>query len=350
MEELKLLIVDKESDGELLVTYVYPNVSEETRSYVLSLLSEPSFQSLEFICGRQQDEFVYLKSLNTTPENASNQDEENQEENTDTASKKPFIAQTTLVLIQKEFFPKKYNDLCTILLNSYLEERNGPLLVQLCIQLTVRNKLGKEWAASAYSEDQLVEGIVFNELASKLEMRFIMLFSAIVLKKRVAIVASDPAEVLTLCNTIAALNPKNGNTAFNSIFPMINENNVSVLQSYSSYIAGFIDGNIVPMNAVDVLFDVEHNDIQILNNEEQFALGKFHKDVATQFLQDCNNGNDTLAVMNMLKERISVLESAVEACKDESGKVTIESLEDQKMGKAMKSFCYNYAVACGLAS
>jgi hypothetical protein len=189
-------------------------------------------------------------------------------------------------------------------------------------------------------------------------IEFIVIFTALLLKKRIVVYHSDVTELAAVCRSLPVFVWHRLN--WNSVFPLVHLSTAMVedlSQVTGGYVAGFMDIAVETRSDLyDVFVNVQTQEISIAPHaRETFAMGKLHKDLAT-FIVQCTQ-DDTKSDAQCIKEislrtkeLLKNLKSLAVDSGDGSGKTvtTVDALRAKRLPSATENFLLGLASAEGL--
>ena len=188
----------------------------------------------------------------------------------------------------------------------------------------------------------------------------ILLYIAVLLKKRVVVIGENADDLLEYMRTVPQLvyarknwdilRPHNGAT------PLELE---ALAAETVPYVAGFTDRQVAAREDLyDVLVDIPGRTVKVASHAtDTFGLGKVHKEIAMYMLSAAEDEEVAdLAVVKELVSRTTVLIDGLKSLGQPSPDdpehitVTLEAIRSRKMPAAMHSFLHNLGLAEGLVT
>jgi hypothetical protein len=212
------------------------------------------------------------------------------------------------------------------------------------------------FAVDAYTDPRKVYlKTPIKPVIAKFGVETILIYIAVLLKKRIAVLCSDVNELHTLVRTFPQFVYKRQDWSI--IRPNVGTTNDEIADLVavgSSYIAGFTDPSItIREDLYDLIVDVNGGSVTYASHAaDTFAMGKVHKEIAMYMVEAAGDEEVSekevlkalMAKTDMLMDGLNKLASPSEE-DEERLVVTVEAIRARKMPKAMHQFLYNLAVA-----
>merc|ERR1719197_2273156 len=189
-------------------------------------------------------------------------------------------------------------------------------------------------------------------------IEIILLWTAIMMKKRVAVYSDDLPVLLRIIRSfpLFAMHRKDW-SLLRPFITLDTEEEMEDLKKAKIYCAGFIDPNVQnQQNIYDVFVDINARSIVVAEHAKaQFRLGAFHKDLATWMVQSAEEQDlDNTELIKQLAQRNKeflrkLLALTVEDEKEAGVRyITQESLAERSLPPHMDQFIYAVASAEGM--
>ncbi|KAK0161602.1 hypothetical protein PV327_010057 [Microctonus hyperodae] len=339
-------IIEKDCNGDILWTWTYPAVSESQKCIITRKCNvQTEFSSVQsFVCSRHKDNWFYI----------------NCSEVFDT-DKLPRIKQFALVLFTKDFNPEKYEVLCRILSKMYCKTGNTTEILKLYLSVYINGTCTTQENGIFLSDDfdgerlKNVDGSYIRGLIKTFELETILIYTALLLKKRIIIYHHSLEQLLKWIKTIPTLMTHRRIT--DTLFPWVDlvSEEIADLKNNLHYVAGCMDSAISKkVDLYDLLVNIPAREITIAPHaKDSFTMTKTHKEIALFIVQLCDNNlttepqiiseiaEKTQELLNQLKTLTTIRDN------DNSDKIKfcIKKLRECKLSPAVESFLINLAVA-----
>lgn len=323
-------IIHKFHNNNVLFTWSYHSITEECKKLILS--------SIPLLDGVNNKE-IYLKSKNWVYLWQAPVDKDE-------------YKSAIIGLVTKDFNPCKYSGFCRMLCSNYIENQNAVELVKIFLDCIIVNSSltnRKNGMVSKYDFKNYNLTTNLKELIKQFGLEIILIYTALLLKKRVIVYHSN---FIYLQKCLLSFTYLVHNRNINSyLLPLINS--AADLQNKSFFMAGIKRdiSNLKP-NQYDLFVNLKTNTINIsTGSKDILSMTKTHKDIAMllqqlseepglteeQLVEQLNSKtNDLLTFLNSLSTTTA-----------DTGKqmVTIESLRSKNFNKNLENFLFNIAVA-----
>jgi len=339
--------LERDRTGDVMVTWVYPTLSPELRRILekkCGLKGDDCPKEAQTSFGRYGKVWYYINTV-ILPD-ISQPGLEN-------------VEAFAIVVLAEDFFPEKYLQLASVLSAQFGASGNGPKILTSLMSVTLRGgcKAGGDVFAlaeykdvrKAYMEPSL------KDVISRFGVETILIYIAVLLKKRIAVVCPDVEKLLNVVRTIPQF--VLSRMDWDILYPNVELNDVELADMTSAgshYVAGFTDSSIsIREDLYDLLVDVSGASITIASHaSEAFGLGKVHKEIAMFMVGAVDD--ESITQPKLLKElvnRTTMLTDGLQKLASPSAAdetkmvVTMEVIKARKMAKTMHTFLYNLAVA-----
>lgn len=367
LKGIYLLEVDK---SKTTFTWGFPTVEKDIQHLITQrtgfdgLYTAPLDQP---ICHRYKQQWIY--SLNF----------EAQFEQQPEPNGKDYLRSTTysLIILVENYNPPAYIALIKALVSIYMDTKTTTAVLTAYLQANSHAKLSHAltkttgtitWDMASHDQRMaLIQPI--HTILDRFGLESIVIWIAVLLKKRIFITSNDPIELSSFTRAVVAFGAwHRKDQQIPSLRPFVvnlkNPNEVSDIKSTPGCIAGVLtpNNNIEHFEELwDLHIDLTQNAISINNNSKQFfALGKFHKSIAEYFLtaltqarEAAGSGPDaelvisqTVIKASMTKEK-EIVELLSKLKNESTNLITAESIKGNVPAN-LEGFIYNVAVAEGL--
>lgn len=281
------------------------------------------------------------------------------------------IVGVSIVLFSQTFNPIKYLDLTTKLIRIYLDTPTNPTIpiLQAYLSIYTKNEYifnNHKFVDSDYDNRKALIAPIkktLNILGSECS---ILIWTAVLLKKRILIYNHKLGELLSIVRSIPCLGSWHRNNQTNYSNPatdilrpyvrLTEEAEINELNQSGIYIAGTTNSLHSNRSELYDLFIDSSNKNYIINenNKGDFQLTKFHKTTAETFLQAANTSNEETNDQTIIKliagTTKQLLDNILSLRVEIDGGlwITAEGLTEHKLPAAMEKFIFNVANAEGL--
>ncbi|XP_065828241.1 DENN domain-containing protein 10-like [Oscarella lobularis] len=339
-------LIEKDENKDVLWTWSYPTIDSETmerlrRKCLLS--SGDSAEGAEdaaipFTFGHFSKTWHYIHTTKV-----------------DESEVLPKVTYFSVVLLTKDFNPEKYQTLMSILASAYASSGSAAKLLEPYLKVLTTGQCTGQFQVKSYDVRRAYIAASIKDFVNQFGVETILVYTALLLKKRVAVYHPRLPELLKITRALPVLVWQRQN--WNVLYPHvdIDEAELNDLKSMSTYVAGFTDPAVESRAELyDVFVNVPGNSISIASHaKESFGMGKIHKDIAMQMVQQA--ADDSLSEQLFIKELafktkelVGNLKKMATVGDDGVAGITLESLQARKLTPAMENFLFNLASAEGL--
>ncbi|XP_019849424.1 PREDICTED: protein FAM45A-like [Amphimedon queenslandica] len=336
-------LIEKDDKGELMWVWSYPTVDSSLRELLLRKTSlegggdEEGKATLQYQYGHLGDVWYYLY-------------------NQEAQGKIEKVSSFCVVILTKDFNPEKYNHLAEIFSQDYLSSGDPVSIVTHFLSVYTRGEVTdpppscKEYHEKNYDIRRAYVARPLRELVKQFGVESILLYNALLLKKKVAVYAPDLQTLLDTCRTIPLLVWHRQN--WNIVYPNVSLDDGETEALKMSYVAGFTDPAIeAHQELFDILVNVPAASINVNPaSKESFGMTKLHKDIAMKLMDSVNNEDTTdQAIIKELSTKTKDLINNLQKLTGDDGKISLETLRARKMTPATENFLFSLAAVEGLA-
>jgi len=334
-------IIEKDTNSDVIVSWSYPILEAGTDKILIakSCLQEDNV-STSFLFSKYKENWIYIYTF--------------------VGSNFAFLPKVTaysIVLMAKVFNPERYGKLSELLAKRYLSTGQPPKVLEAYLGAYTKDEFnfGTEgkYSATDFDDRKSLVKCSMKNLFSTFGMESVLIFNAVVLKKRIIIYSSRMDNLLETvrCLPIFAWHRKN----WAILRPFVTPTDIELEEMASAgvYVAGFTDRVIESREDLyDLFIDVDDRSITIATHaKENFLLGKPHKELAALMVQLSEEPSSTeqqiiKEIATRTKQFLDTLDSIIPQGQTE---LTIDVIQQQQLSPAMARFLWNLAIAEGKA-
>ncbi|EFN66542.1 Protein FAM45B [Camponotus floridanus] len=339
---LSCSIIEKDCNGDILWTWSYPAVTESQKTVVTrkcNMKLEHSSPHV-FVCARHGHDWFYIHCSEVFD-----------------SDKLPKVKQFALVLFAKDFNPQKYEVLSRVLSKMYCKTGKPTEILQLYLSVFTKGSCSTQENGTFVSDDfnthRFAASTNVKELIKTFELETILIYTALLLKKKIIIYHHSLEQLLKWIRTFPALMKHRKVT--DNLFPWIDLVNDELieLKRYSYYVAGCSNSSISSRTDLyDLLVNIPAREITVASHaKESLTMTKTHKEIALFMVQLCENQNYTEAqiiseISDKTKDLLNQLISlATVQAPDGRKMISIEIFKEKNFAPAVESFLINLAIA-----
>ncbi|XP_072033845.1 DENN domain-containing protein 10-like [Amphiura filiformis] len=338
-------LIERDSNSDVLWTWSYPSISQEQRQLIerKGCLDSDNSLLIPFVYWQCNRQWFYVHTQDVSE-----------------SANLPKVQRFSLVLITKDFNPEKYQTLCSILCQVYQTTGNPAKLLEQYLSVVTKGSCQSEengtFVVQEFDQKRAYAGGSIKELISKFGIESILIYTGMLLKKKIVVYANDVTLLLKCIRSIPALVWHRQNWSLLYPYVHLSDDELQDLKATSSYVAGFTDAVVEgKTHLYDVFINMVTEEINVANHaKETFAMSKLHKDIAQAMVKcaqddDVSDQQTIKEISNKTSELINNLKSLAVA-PEEGGEpqITIELLKERKLQTSTENFLFNLAVAEGL--
>ncbi|KAI1236159.1 hypothetical protein IHE44_0001435 [Lamprotornis superbus] len=319
-------LIEKDTNGDALWVWCYPSVTAELRTLLLRkcCLTDENKLLHTFVFGQYKRSWFYITTV---------------EVQDSPALKK--VTHFSIVLTAKDFNPEKYAAFTRILCS----EENGSFL-------------SKDFdARKAYLAGSI------KDVVSQFGMETVILYTALMLKKRIVVYHPRIEAIQEFTRTLPALVWHRQDWSILHSYVHLNEEELEALKACTDpnlaqfralgYIAGFTDSEVSSRSDLyDVYVNLADSEITISPVvKEAMTMGKLHKEIGQLIVQSAEDPDksDSQVIKDIslkTKEILATLTSLTEVSDgNEKPTLNTEALKQKRFPPATENFLFHLAAA-----
>eukprot|EP00040_Diaphanoeca_grandis_P025176 m.139141 g.139141 ORF g.139141 m.139141 type:complete len:361 (-) comp30039_c0_seq1:102-1184(-) len=343
-------VLERDTNGDILWGWIYPTLSNELRSTISAKTGLKDLEGLgtrsspRKVFGKYKSTwfYIYTTSIEALP-----------------AAEVPDASALACVVCSEQFNPELYFDIAGVMVGHYANGGSGTQLMQAYLSLYTSGsckslegdvlKLDKYSIRKSYARGSL------KAIIRKFGVESILIYIAILLKKRVVVVCPDVEELVGIMRALPQFVYHRQN--WNILRPCVDMTELEITaleQADDAYVAGFTDESItIREDLYDLVVDVAGASITVSTHAGNvFGMGKIHKEIAmsltTQADDEATSDEDLLR--DLVDRTQTLLDGlgklAKPSTKDANRQVvTLDDIKARKMPASMHKFLYNLALA-----
>jgi hypothetical protein len=272
------------------------------------------------------------------------------------------VKKFAVCLIASEFNPEKYLSLVRLMTKAYSKALNPVRMLQIFMDVYTKGEFSDAdigtFKSTGFdqSKDHLLASSLFD-IVKAFEDSSWMIWSALMMKKRVAVFADDYDALLKFLRALPLFVLHRMDWSL--LRPLVtfdNEEEVADLKITGVYVAGFLDSRIrTRSDLFDVLIDVSKSTITLANDStDDFIETKLHADLS-QFVKSAlaTEGIDNPKIVKAYKLKTQELLAKLNTLKeqqegDDKAYISFASLNRVQLPPHLDAFLYAVASAEGM--
>jgi len=258
------------------------------------------------------------------------------------------VAHIAVYVCAKTYHPELYLALCKTARELYEGDANPVDVMQLFIAAYGSGKAGA-FSAKNFDINEAYLTCALMDTLKALKEQFVMLWMAMLLKKRVVVYCPNLEQLQLIVRTMPLLVWHREN--FDVLRPLVNLSEVEIADLSGHFVAGFTDESCKAAGhkLYDVLLDVPAQSIVLSDKAAaSMEMGSYHTEFGEQLAaaSESTKASDK-KVLKAMMAKTDELFSNLRALA-EQGPLTREGLQDQG-GSSMANFLYSTALAENMA-
>jgi len=361
-------VLECDSHNNKVVAWQYPECDRDLAAVMLARWSPHAVEKDLVRVSRFHRHWLYTATLNiATPMELSqkNEGESAPDAAPEIAARFPKVSAVAVCVVSDSFAPKCFQAFSDALLSLYVADGN-PLRLLKCYLAVFCNGEYKEedktvFAVADHEEadkKDIMGTAGIKELVSTLGEEIILVYCALMMKKRIAVYAQNVSEVRDVILALPRLVEHRAHGWYSQFaWPFVtgSESELDDMRHAGVFAAGFTDMEALNGNAelYDILVDMPSQTVTVSPNAlEQFALTKLHKEITIFLVDGVTNTEKNLTEEQLaegLKERTKNILDKLEQLRTGEGDqkfVTMDSIHEVgKVSPPLDRFLFAVAQA-----
>ncbi|XP_035609847.1 DENN domain-containing protein 10-like [Oncorhynchus keta] len=336
---LSVGLIEKDVNADTLWVWCYPSVSAELREVLLSkcCLRQDSRGLHTFVFGQFRRTWYYISTVAVQEP---------------TALKK--VTHFSIVVTTKDFNPEKYAAFSRVLCRMYIKHGSPVKMMEGYIAVLTKGFCQSDENGSFLIKDYDVRKAYLagsvKDVVSQFGMETIILYTALMLKKRIVVHHPQVEALLEFTRALPALTWHRKDWSILHPYVHLTDSELENLRTCTGYVAGFVDPEVSNRSDLfDVYVNLPDSEITISQSaKEAMSMGKLHKDIGLFIVQSAENADRTDGqiikdISIKTREILANLASLAEEC--ENSKITLETLKQRHFPPATENFLFHLAAA-----
>ncbi|KAM9325298.1 DENN domain-containing protein 10 [Gastrophryne carolinensis] len=333
-------LIERDTNGDTLWVWCYPSVTAELRKLLLRKcrLQEEERPLYSFLYGQHKHIWFYI--LPAAVDGCSSLRE---------------VTHFCVVLTAKDFNPEKYAALSRLLSRIYLKNGSPVAMMESYIAALTKgacpNVDNGSFLCRDYDQRKAYLSGSVKDVVLQFGMETVILYTALMLKKRIVIYHPKPEAVLEFSRALPALVWHRLDWSILHPYVHLTPSEIDTLRSCSGYIAGFHESEVGNRSDLyDVFVNLAESSILVsAGAKEVLMLGKLHKEIGQLMVQSAEDPDKSDSqVIKDLCVRSRELLAILSSCSQEGSNrlsVSLEHLKQKKFPPATENFLIHLAAA-----
>ncbi|XP_049593002.1 DENN domain-containing protein 10 [Syngnathus scovelli] len=336
---LSVGLIEKDVNGDTLWVWCYPSVGSDLRSVLLSkcCLTQSKDDFHTFVFGQFCRTWYYISTLEVEEPTPLNK-----------------VTHLSVVVTAKDFNPEKYAALNRILCRMYIKYGSPVKMMEVYIAVLIKGICQSEENGSFLTKDYDIRKAFLagsiKDVVSQFGMETIILYTAVMLKKKIAVHHPRIEALLEFTRALPALAWHRKDWSILHPYVHLTDTELEHLNKCSGYIAGFVDPEVSNRSDLfDVYVNLPDSVITISQSaKEAMMMGKLHKDIGNLIVHSAEDTekSDSQVIKDIsLKTQQILTHLGTLADQCEGSKITLEYLKEQHFPPATENFLFHLAAA-----
>lgn len=331
-----IAIIERDNNGDVLLVWSYPFVEASFESILISKsrLEEDSVTD-GFWFSKFKDSWIYAYNFTSVQ-----------------SSSLPKVTAVSLIVMAKSFNPEKFSTGTQLLGKRYIASGSPPKVLQAYLAIFAADQFdfgpdGK-FVGGDYDERKSLVKVSLKGLITTFGVETILIYTAMILKKRVAIYSSNLEQLLDMVRVtpIFAWHRRN----WSLLRPLVTSTQAELdeLASSGVYVAGFLDKSVETREDLfDLFVDVDNRSIKVSSQaKNDFILGKPHKELSSLMLSNAEEDlPDQQLIKNIATQTKEFLDRINSLISEGQNGVTVDAIKSSEQSSAVARFLWNTAIA-----
>lgn len=337
-----VFLIEKDVNNEVLWAWSYPGVDGGLRDLLMKKCTLDQEGVGPYTYGHHSQHWYYLRNFLT-----------------DGSEQLPKVTSFCIGVLAKEFNPEKYNHLSEIFGQAYLSSGSPVSIVTHFLSVYTKDQTMnvpdscEPFVVSNYDIRKAYVACSFKDLVREFGVETILIYNALLLKKKVVVYASSIESLLTVCRTLPLLVLHRKN--WDIVYPQceLEEMELTDLSQHGTYVAGFTDFTVEGRTDLyDLFINVPEASVSVSpGSKDVFAMTKLHKDIAMRLMESVQDDSlSDQAVIKELSVKTRELINNLSTLVPKGEKLSLDILHARKFTPATENFLFNLATVEGLAA
>ena len=249
-----------------------------------------------------------------------------------------------LLAILFKFNPEKYRDMLDVFLNQCMCRH----ILKAYLSIFTGN--GKSIDTSKYPDNKaIIADSAMKDIVSTLGMDAVILWNAVLLKKRILVYSDNLPKLLSVVRTLPQFVWHRQDC--NILRPIVSQDkeHVEDLKSSGVFIAGTMDAALLPAQAAlfDVVFSLSEGQVSVADHaKEDMRMCATHRDVAQIFTSGANSSDQD--IIKALAAKTSQIVTNLKSLATEDGKLSKDVIRSNVNNEFMQQWLVRLAIAEGM--
>ncbi|KAG7999946.1 Protein FAM45A [Nibea albiflora] len=336
---LSVGLIEKDVNGDTLWVWCYPSVGSDLRQVLLRkcCLTQDSRDFHTFVFGQFCRTWYYITTVEVQEPTALNK-----------------VTHFSIVVTAKDFNPEKYAALSRILCRMYVKHGSPVKMMEAYVTVLTKGICQSDENGSFLIKDYDVRKAYLagsvKDVVSQFGMETIILYTALMLKKRIVVHHPRIEALLEFTRVLPTLTWHRKDWSILHPYVHLTDIELEDLKKCPGYVAGFVDPEVSNRSDLfDVYVNLPDSVITVSQSaKEAMAMGKLHKDVGQLIVQSAEDADrsDSQVIKDIsikTKEILTNLVALAEQCED--SKITLEVLKQHHFPPATENFLFHLAAA-----
>lgn len=300
-QSLSLAVIEHDIHGDVLVVWTYPGMSSAMQNLCTKRAAVEG-TSAPFIYLKAKNDWIYMLTT-TVPDTTST-----------------VVNASTFCIASTSFNPEKFNTLLQLMIKRYLENLDPTKALEAYLSIHTTGNYQNFQEASFPDSSVAAEGSVLKELSDILGPEVVILWNAMLLKKRVIIFSDQVTKLLPAVRTLPQLCWHRKD--FTILRPLVRNDPESLddLKTSGVYVAGTVDGSLASRPELyDVFVNLNDHRVTVASHAtEEMRMNAAHRELAALIEESAINGSSA-DVIEAVATKTSEILSQLRSLGDDSG-------------------------------
>ncbi|XP_063818776.1 DENN domain-containing protein 10 isoform X1 [Pseudophryne corroboree] len=340
---LNVGLIEKDTNGEALWVWCYPYISAEFRELLLRkcrLREDKPRPLYSFLYGQYKRLWFYIMLTHVAGASVLHQ-----------------VTHFCLALVAKDYNPEKYAAFSRTLSRVYIKNGSPVPMVESYISVLTKGVCQSEengtFVSRDYDQLKAYTSGSIRDVVSQFGMETVILYTALMLKKRIAVFHPKLEVVQEFTRVLPALVWHRQDWSILHPYVHLIQEETEDLKTCPGYIAGFHNSDVSNRpDLYDVYVNLAESSISVSQSaKEALTLGKLHKEIGQVMVQatedpDKSESQVIKDISVKTREILSILSSLAEVTRDgDWPAISLEQLKQRRLPPATENFLFQLAAA-----
>lgn len=331
---ISIALVENDINGDDLCVWCFPQVTALLQSIILKRSSSEGHQN-PFIYLKVKNEWIYILKTPTRKEIS------------------PDLVSCSIAIISRVFNPEKFHYLSKIFIEQYVSTGDPTKILEghLSIHINKKftNKIGTFDSLSYNDTDAFIKESYLKELSNMLGVEMVVLWNAVLLKKRILVVGDNIDILLNVVRSLPQLAWHRKDWSILRPLVSSDQEHIDDLTHCGVFIAGTMDNTLaMKSDLYDVVLSLTERRVTVTNHAiGSMKMCSLHKEIAKIITEKAETSSYNDIIEAVYIKTNSILNN-LKSISNNGEKITENAINERVSNPAAQQWLVRLATAEGL--